>query len=98
MVTPRVDPLPNEGALGVQIGVATRRRERGVLLAGVRQPANTAHLRDLGHAYILEGRPIGDAGFMACRHRSDDGEFVRYGLCTDSLQPIHRGHRTLRWA
>ena len=91
MVTPRVDPPPNEGALGVQIGVATRpTRAWEAAWAGVRQLGSIIYSTfAIPATLIREGRPIGDAGFMGpVGIAATTGEFVRYGLRTDSLQPI----------
>ena len=91
MVTPRVDPPPNEGALGVQIGVATRpTRAWEAAWAGVRQLGSIIYSTfAIPATLIREGRPIGDAGFMGpVGIAATTGEFVRYGLRTDSIQPI----------
>lgn len=91
LVTPRVDPPQNQGALGIQIGVATRpTRIWEAAWAGVRQVGTIIYSTfSIPAMLIRQGRPIGEAGFMGpVGIAATTGEFVRYGLRTDSIQPI----------
>lgn len=90
-VTPRTNPPANEGALGIQIGTAMRpTRVWEAAWTGVRSLGNIIYGTFAIPAQLLrEGRPIGDAGFMGpVGIAATTGQFVRYGLSTDSVQPI----------
>ncbi len=90
-VTPRSNPPKNEGALGIQIGPAMRpTRVWEAAWTGLRSLGSIVYATfAIPAALIREGRPIGDAGFMGpVGIAATTGQFVRYGLSTDSIQPI----------
>jgi regulator of sigma E protease len=90
-VTPRANPPQNEGALGIQIGLAMRStRVWEAAWAGVRSVGEIVYMTfAIPAMFIREGRPIGDAGFMGpVGIAATTGQFVRYGLSTESIQPI----------
>lgn len=91
MVTPRVNPPQNEGALGIQIGTAMRSTAIWeAAWAGVRSVGEIIYMTFAIPANLIrEGRPIGEAGFMGpVGIAATTGQFVRYGLTTESIQPI----------
>lgn len=90
-MTPRVHPPANEGALGVQIGVAIRPAQPlEAISAGVRMLGNIIYLTfAIPATLIREGRPIADMGFMGpVGIAATTGDVVRSALAIDSIQPI----------
>jgi len=90
-ITPRVDPPPNEGALGIQIGTAMRPTHVWeAAWNGVRSVGQIIYMTFAIPANLIrEGRPIGEAGFMGpVGIAATTGQFVRYGLSIASLEPI----------
>lgn len=90
-VTPRVNPPQNEGALGIQIGSVMRpTRLWEAAWTGVRRVGEIIYMTfAIPATLIREGRPIGEAGFMGpVGIAATTGQFVRYGLSTESVQPI----------
>jgi len=90
-MTPRTNPPANQGALGVQIGIAIRpARPLEAVSAGVRALGNIIYLTFAIPANLIrEGRPIADAGFMGpVGIAATTGEVVRSALAVESIQPV----------
>ncbi len=90
-VTPRANPPENEGALGIQIGSFMRpTRIWEAAWTGVRSVGEIIYMTFAIPANLIrEGRPIDEAGFMGpVGIAATTGQFVRYGLSTESIQPI----------
>jgi len=90
-IVPRVNPPPNQGALGVQIGLAYRpARVWEALGAGVGMTGEIIAMTFLVPATLIrEGRPISEAGFMGpVGIAAATGEVVRSALAVDSILPI----------
>ncbi len=90
-VTPRVNPPQNEGALGIQIGTVMRPTYIWeAAWSGVRSVGEIIYMTFAIPANLIrEGRPIDEAGFMGpVGIAATTGQFVRYGLSTESIQPI----------
>lgn len=90
-ITPRANPPANEGALGIQIGIATRPTrlwEAG--WAGLQGVGRIIYLTFAIPANLIrEGRPIGDAGFMGpVGIAATTGEVVRSAVQVESLAPV----------
>jgi regulator of sigma E protease len=91
VMTPRANPPANEGALGIQIGVATRpTRVWEAAWTGVQGVGRIIYLTFAIPANLLrEGRPIGDAGFMGpVGIAATTGEVVRSAVQVSSLAPV----------
>jgi regulator of sigma E protease len=88
--TPRQNPPPNEGALGVSIGTAMRpTRIDEAVGSGARFIGTIIYTTFAMPATLIrEGRPISEAGFMGpVGIAATTGQFVRLGISTDSLLP-----------
>ena len=90
-IVPRVNPPPNQGALGVQIGASYRpARVWEALGAGVSMTGEIIVMTfQIPATLIREGRPISEAGFMGpVGIAATTGEVVRSALAVDSILPI----------
>jgi regulator of sigma E protease len=90
-IVPRVSPPKDQGALGVQIGVAYRPAKIWEALgAGVRTTGEIIWMTfQIPATLIREGRPISEAGFMGpIGIAATTGDVVRSALAIDSFLPI----------
>lgn len=88
--TPRQNPPPDEGALGIRIGTAMRPTFfHEALITGARTIGTIVYSTFAIPANLIrEGRPISEAGFMGpVGIAATTGQFVRLGISTDSLLP-----------
>ena len=88
--TPRENPPPNQGALGVAIGTAMRpTRIDEALASGARFIGTIIYTTfAIPATLIREGRPISEAGFMGpVGIAATTGQFVRMGIDSGSLLP-----------
>ncbi len=91
VMTPRADPPPNQGALGIQIGMASRPATVWeALWMGLSTTGQVIWLTFMIPATLIrEGRPISDAGFMGpVGIAATTGEVVRSAMAVSSIQPI----------
>lgn len=90
-MTPRANPPSGEGALGIQIGTATRPAKLWeAVWGGVKSVGEIVYLTlALPANLIREGKPIADAGFMGpVGIAVASGEFVRSALAIESVLPV----------
>jgi regulator of sigma E protease len=92
-MVPRANPPPNQGALGIAIGTATRPTAIWTAVGqALGSTWNVIYLTFSVPAMLIrEGRPIGDAGFMGpVGITVVAGEFVRSAASVSALAPILR--------
>jgi regulator of sigma E protease len=90
-ITPRVNPPPQQGALGIQIDMARRSpKVWEAAWAGVSATGEVIYLTfQIPATLIREGRPISDAGFMGpVGIAATTGEVVRSAVAVNSARPI----------
>jgi regulator of sigma E protease len=90
-ITPRTDPPPGQGALGVSIGAAIRPATLPeAAWAGVRGTGEVVMMTFLVPATLIrEGRPISDAGFMGpVGIAVTTGDVVRSAAARQTLEPV----------
>jgi len=90
-ITPRADPPPGQGALGVSIGTAIRPATLPeAAWAGVRGTGEVVIMTFLVPATLIrEGRPISDAGFMGpVGIAVTTGDVVRSAAARQTIEPV----------
>lgn len=90
-ITPRTDPPPGQGALGVSIGAAIRPATLPeAAWAGVQNTGNVIAMTFLVPATLIrEGRPIADAGFMGpVGIAVTTGDVVRTAAARQTIEPV----------
>ncbi len=90
-MTPRENPPEGQGALGIQIGEATRPATPGeILWAGVAQTGQIIWLTfALPVQLLTQGASVSELGFMGpVGIAATTGEIVRSAVSTDTLLPI----------
>ncbi len=90
-ITPRTDPPPGQGALGVSIGTAIRSATLPeAAWAGVRSTGEVVMMTFLVPATLIrEGRPISDAGFMGpIGIAVTTGDVVRSAAARQTIEPV----------
>jgi regulator of sigma E protease len=90
-MTPRTNPPAQQGALGIQIDLATRPPKAWeAAWSGVRMTGEVVYLTlQIPATLIREGRPISDAGFMGpVGIAATTGDVVRSAVAINSVRPL----------
>jgi regulator of sigma E protease len=90
-MAPRANPPADQGALGIQIDIQTRRpKVWEAAWSGVRTTGQVIYLTfQIPATMIREGRPISDAGFMGpVGIAATTGEVVRSAVAISSVGPV----------
>jgi regulator of sigma E protease len=90
-MTPRTNPPAQQGALGIQIDVATRLPKAWeAAWSGIRTTGEVVYLTfQIPATLIREGRPISDAGFMGpVGIAATTGDVVRSAVAINSVRPV----------
>jgi len=91
IMTPRTNPPAQQGALGIQIDIATRPpKVWEAAWSGVRMTGEVVYLTfQIPATLIREGRPISEAGFMGpVGIAATTGDVVRSAVAVNSVSPV----------
>jgi regulator of sigma E protease len=90
-ITPRTNPPPQQGAIGIEIDIARRSpKVWEAVWSGIAGTGEVIYLTfQIPATLIREGRPISDAGFMGpVGIAATTGEVVRSAVAVNSARPV----------